>query len=211
MVNGLSPGCHQMDFIDDHLYVTDTYSNRLLTFEEHCDQLVPSIEAFPPGKLDNGRASPNYAHMNSVWRSPCGHLYVFYHNETSKTGRKGSIVRLSQGLQEAEVYPADANNGHNILVHDGHFVFCDSMNGRLMLGGRCVFKASLFTRGLAKTPRLWLVGGSQYGDRGMRNELGGAIYVLSSDFCLRGMVEIPGMVQEIRATNSDYGLSATAV
>jgi len=137
-------------------------------------------------------------HMNSVWQGKDGYLLVFYHNETSKTGRTGEVVELSSDLREHRRQSVPATNGHNIVVRDDSALFCDSMHGRLMHGDKCVFQCDMFTRGLAYSGNLWLVGGSQYGQRDVRGVLDGCVYILNPGFKKEGIIHVPGMVQEIR-------------
>jgi hypothetical protein len=210
VVQGLSGGCHQIDMIDGLLWVCDTYNNRIRAYAQAGAGLREAFTATPPGELSEARASTNYAHMNSIWRGPDGRIFAFYHNETFKTGRPSEVAELDDRGVELSRVPVQATNGHNVLLHGDRFVYCDSMDGRLRHGSEVVFEAGLFTRGLARAREHWLVGGSVYGRREERAQLGGAVFVLNDRFqCVR-TIELPGMVQEIRLIGRDFGLSQDA-
>jgi hypothetical protein len=205
----LSPGCHQIDVIDGRLHVADTYNNRLLVFRTDQTPLQLVGEYYPPGQLKDGRASDNYAHMNSIWRSDSD-TYVLFHNETTKTGRATEIARLDDRYQIAERFQTTAANGHNILIYDGQFMFCDSKAGTVVCGADVVFRCDRFTRGLSVTDHYVVVGRSDYGDRSEREQLAGGVTVLTHDFQTVLTINLPGMVQEIRSVGDrDYGLSAS--
>jgi len=210
VISGLSPGCHQMDRIDDLLYITDTYNNRLLVYGEQSGKMVLLDGSFPPGRLANGRQSRNYADMNSVWMAPDRQLYVYYHNETSKTGRTGQIAVLSPELKEIRRHDVESENGHNVVFWQGDFVFCDSMGGRLRHGKRTVYESDMFTRGLAMGADFWVVGESEYGEREVREKLLGRIRYLDRSFNVVNSIALPGMVQEVRLLGYDYCQSACA-
>jgi hypothetical protein len=203
----LSPGCHQIDFVNGRLHVMDTYNNGLLIFRPSPARLELVGEHYPPGRLVHGVESANYAHMNSIWRCESG-MYVLLHNATTKTGRPSEIARIDESYQIVERIPTGAANGHNILLYDGRFMFCDSQAGTLVSGTEPVFRCERFTRGLSVTDDYVVVGRSEYGDRSERERLAGGISVLDHDFRLLSSIDLPGMVQEIRSIDGrEYGLS----
>lgn len=202
----LPAGGHQIDFVGDRLYLTDTYNNRLCVLGVSGDRAEVIRATYPAGTLLNGRSSANYVHMNSIWRGPTGTLAMF-HNETRKTGRCSEIAKLdAQGRLLART-ATGASHAHNILEMRGKPLYCDSQAGALIWGQQTVFQCDLFTRGLSVTPTHILVGGSAYGQRDRRERLGGRLYVLNHDFELLCSIPIPGMVQEIRSLGPDLALS----
>ena len=208
VIGRLSPGCHQIDFLGSQLYVMDTYSNRVLVFDAQSWRLVG--EHFPAGKLDQGRQSDNYAHMNSVW-SDGEDIWLMFHNETAKTGNRSELVRLDHQHRLVERIDTNAGNAHNVAMIRGEAIFCDSNDGTLVWGERPVYRTHEFTRGLSITDDTVLVGQSQYGQRHERERLAGSIAVLSRDFELRQVIPTPGMVQDIRTVNTaDYAMSQHA-
>jgi len=196
-VRGLSPGCHQLDLIGQELWLTDTYNNRILALSMLPESPVTSREFYPLGRLETGRRSPNYAHMNSVW-ADAKHVYVFCHNETAKTGRVSSIAKLDHNGKLVETISTPSGNGHNVLCLDHRLIYCGSMEGTLMVDHRPVFQCSEFTRGLAVYSGGYIVGGSQYGAREKRMSLRGSLHFLDHDFEHVETVSMPGMVQEVR-------------
>jgi hypothetical protein len=205
----LSEGCHQIDLIGDRLFVADSYNNRVLVLEESRRQLHVVQEMYPAGRLDRGRESHNYVHLNSLWRSPNGVLAVL-HNETRKTGRPSEIVLLDARGEIRERKATGASHAHNILEYRGRHLYCDSNGGTLRWGGDVAFQCELFTRGLAVTPEHILLGGSAYASREQRTQVEGRLYILDRAFRALGSIPIPGMVQEIRGIDGDLGLSNDA-
>lgn len=210
-VSSLSVGCHQMDFLDDRLYITDTYNNCLLVFVERDGRLIQSERHYPAGELSDGRASPNYVHVNSVWRNAEG-VHLVFHNETSKTERSSEVILLDDRHQIARRIPTHTSNAHNVLRYGGALWICDSMDGSLKVDGRSVLETDKFTRGLAVSSKYVIVGGSDYGGRQARDGLKGTVYFLDHEFRLLHTLVLPGMVSEIRIIGDrDYGLSNCAV
>jgi hypothetical protein len=206
----LSPGCHQIDFIGDRLFVTDTYNNRLLVFSIENGAMHECAAVFPPGPLAEGRRSENYAHMNSLW-SDGERIYLLYHNETAKTQRHSEIVRLDENLAVVETFVTAGRSAHNVIRHAGDFLVCSSLDGSLLHGDREVYRGQRFTRGLCVTNEHIIIGGSDYGKRSDRNRLRGSVTVLDMEYHALAEFEVPGMVQEIRRTEGfDLGLSNSA-
>ncbi len=211
VITKLSPGCHQIDFLDAQLYIMDTYNNRLLVFDRNGSRWSQTAEYYPGGTLSDGRKSPNYAHMNSLWRSGDGDIWLMFHNETLKTGNHSEIVRLDANHEIAQRITTDASNAHNVVSIDGKFLYCDSLASTVVHGDQVVYRSEYFTRGLAVTDDLVLVGHSQYGARELRDELGGSIAVLDRHFNLLQVIPTPGMVQDIRAASEvDLAMSQSA-
>ncbi|MCA9136334.1 MAG: hypothetical protein KDB00_06240 [Planctomycetales bacterium] len=209
VITRISPGCHQIDFLGRTLYITDTYNNRLLVYEQSGRRWNRISEHFPGGRLDRGRDSANYAHMNSIWRSDDG-IWLMFHNETKKTGRNSELICVDSNHDVIERLSTNASNSHNLVRLDGRFLYCDSLRGALVHGDEIVYQGQLFTRGLAVTDNLVVVGQSQYGAREKRDQLGGSIAILDRNFKLLQQIETPGMVQDIRAVGViDYAMSDT--
>jgi hypothetical protein len=206
ILRGLSHGCHQIEFWNGSLYVVDSYNNRILRFAG--GDWRPTGTFHPLGRLDRGRASANYAHMNSLlFRG--GRAFIICHNETQKTGRVSEILICDLEFNILERRALEAGNAHNIAFLDGMPVICDSAGGTVTDGRRCYAKYACFTRGLAIAPDMIAVGESEYGNREKRPELSGWIDFHRRDWSLIARLPLPGMVQEIRALFApDLGLSA---
>ncbi|MEZ5335189.1 MAG: hypothetical protein R2741_08120 [Methanolobus sp.] len=204
LINKLSPGCHQIDIVDDKLFIMDTYNNCILAY----NLSDFSYNAYYPlGKLDNGRKSNNYAHMNSLYHTE-NRFFVMCHNETSKTGRQSEILVLDSNLRKIEKIDTKASHAHNIVVLNNQFIYCDSTNNCLKVDNEIVFKGKHFTRGLSISKEHVLLGGSDHAKRADRTKVNGYIYVLNHDFSLFTQFLVPGMVQEIRRLDKpDISLS----
>jgi len=207
VLKDLSPGCHQIDWAGGFLYVTDTYNNRVLKFDPGF-RLVEGY--YPLGPCERGRASDNYAHINSVLFHG-GAPYLVCHNETAKTGRPSQVLRCDGAFRVAHTYDGCGASAHNIVfLPDGTGLVCDSGGARVLdLEGRTRAKVDLFARGLSADPSGIVVGGSELAEREARASVGGRLYFFTPDFAPRGTLDLPGMVQEVRRLDGeDYSLSA---
>jgi hypothetical protein len=206
LVDKLSPGCHQIDFIGDDLYVTDTYNNRILIFD--IDGNFKN-DFYPLGILENGRKSSNYGHINSVY-SYNGFIYLLCHNETKKTGKNSEILKLNKQNDLIGKINLNASSAHNCAIYNNKFLVCDSLNNKVILDNNVLIDTDDFTRGLSIFDDFILIGGSDYKKRSQRIDAKGTVYILNNDFNLLEKIRIPGMVQEIRSlSDNDLSLSNT--
>lgn len=197
LVEGLSPGCHQIDLIRGQLYVTNTYENAILTIDPNTWQITG--EHFPLGQLsEEGRSSANYAHINSIWFDGAI-IRLLCHNETAKTGRPSEILECGPDMQLRARVPTTAGNAHNIVVDAGSVLICDSANATVSNGTQPIKSFDHFTRGLSLPDGMIVVGESEYASRENRENVGGWINYLDPDWNLIERQRSPGMVQEIRA------------
>lgn len=204
VIDDLSPGCHQIDIFDEYLYITDTYNNRILKYNIYD---MSFKEFYPLGKLENGRGSENYAHINSIYKHK-EHFYLMCHNETTKTDNESEILRTDNYFNIIEIINTSSVNAHNILIYDDKIYHCDSMNKQLKSENEVVFEGDYFTRGLSYDGELFIVGGSEYAKRSERTKVNGYIYVLNDNLNLLDNFEVPGMVQEIRRIDGiEFSLS----
>jgi hypothetical protein len=164
-------------------------------------------QRYPLGSLEEGRKSANYAHINSVYGFS-DRIYLVCHNETKKTGKLSQIAVLDHSIEVRELIMTKARNAHHVGMYKGQTYCCDSLGGGLLCDGKTVFTTDLFTRGLSISDDGILLGGSEYAARSKRESASGAIFLLDHDFNLQQMIQLPGMVQEIRRLDAvDYGLS----
>jgi hypothetical protein len=207
VIRDLSPGCHQIDWAGGFLYVTDTYNNRVLRYDEAYRQVA---EYYPLGPCERGRTSENYAHINSVLFFR-GDAYLVCHNETAKTGRASRVLRCDAAFNVLEAYEDCGASAHNIaFLPDGTGLVCDSGGARVIdLHGKVRAEVDLFTRGLSANGTQIVVGGSELAERSARDQVRGRLYFFAPDFTPRGTLDLPGMVQEVRRLDGDdYSLSA---
>jgi hypothetical protein len=197
-------GCHQMDWFDGYLYLTDTFDNSIIKLDEDGEILE---RFYPVGELTEGRESSNYAHINSLFFEK-GEVFLLFHNDTSKTGRNTEIVKTNRDFVVNMRHVTKASHGHNIVCFKDDLYYCDSQSKTLMKNDHKLFQADLFTRGLSILEQFIVLGGSEYAQREDRNNVKGKIYILDHRGNLKIDFTIPGMVQEIRClTQKDYALS----
>jgi hypothetical protein len=211
-LHDIDPEVHQIDFFDDCLYIADTANNRL---SRHATlpngKLGPPEMAYPNGRLAQGKQSPNYVHLNSVFCDG-GHVYLVYHNQTQRTGKKSEIVILDRQLRLIERIDIPASCAHNIVVRGQNRWYCDSQGGALLRDGQVVFHSEHYVRGLAIHPGLILLGGSEFAKREDRINKRGYIFALDpATMRAFATMFIPssGSIFEIRFVDRhDLGLSA---
>jgi hypothetical protein len=167
MASGSASGTHQIDFLQERLYVTRTYRNEIVVFgpDFSLEQRI-----YPRGSLADGRKSPNYAHLNSVFADSEGQIYVLAHNESQKTGKPSEIMVFDDGDLENQVDMISPMGmcAHNIVIHDDVFLVCDSLGGKLLNHGQPVLNLGTFVRGIGLNDEVMLLGGSIYSERGKR-------------------------------------------
>lgn len=202
----LSPGCHQLDIFQGKLYICDSYNNRII--ETDLNDKQNTKHYYPLGKLDNGKESQNYGHMNSIFINE-DKIIIMCHNTTQKTGRPSQILLLGRDCSILEEIDAPAGSAHNVIPFNDSFLYCDSMNGNLNLGNKIIFKASCFTRGLSVSDSYILMGGGEYASRDVREYGKGYLFILDKNSLkLLHKVDLTSMVQEIRRLDGpDIGLS----
>ncbi len=205
-INEFPRNAHQIDFIGDNLFITDTQNNRIAVYNEDGIEIK---EIFPFGKLKNGRKSENYGHFNSVYYDG-SYIVVLAHNYSQHTKKMSELVFLNKETYDVEKYLKNIGmSSHNILKLDSEFLTCDSYNGALKLGEKVVFKTDKFTRGIAYNNKNFLIGGSMYGKRAERLGKDGFIYVLDNRFKLLDTIVLEGRgpVFDIRYVEFDAGMS----
>lgn len=212
----LTRGTHQLDWFDNRLWVTQTYSNGLSQY----DSSGKLLQTWFPGGRVRDRKAASYCHFNSVLVSGQGDVWLLAHNETCKNGKLSELYRLcAQDGSIIEIIPTDANSAHNIAFLNGKFVLCDSfgqdLKGRgLRVGSKLVLDTpSEFIRGLAANDKFVAVGSSVIADREKRDNGNGGVYILDREykqlckFILHGC----GAVREVRFLGLDYCRSAHAM
>lgn len=208
LVNFLSTGIHQIDFIQGRMAVMDTYNNALC-FYDPAGKAVRRL--YPNGPLENGRSSPNYCHFNSVFATP-DQVFLVAHNQTKKTGRSSEIYRLDRELRHLEVLATRSGAAHNVALIQGDLWHCNSLEGTLVVGECPVFQdRRYFTRGLAVNERHVLVGGSEFAKRSDRAASSGVVVALNRSFEEVGRFRLRGCgdVYEIRFLEQDLCMSGT--
>lgn len=216
LIHGLSQGVHQIDVIDDHLVVVDTYHNRLLRFP--ADGPWPASwrraeRYIVGGELASGRRSDNYRHFNSLfaWGDT---IYLIAHNDSTKSNRSSECWVLDRTtFAVREVREIGALNAHNYWTDGESEMWCDSHNGAVMRDGEPWFETKAFVRGLSIADDVVLVGDSDLqARRSNRNQSDGRIHVVGHDGTTRALVHLRGApVQDIRRLDrADHAMSSPA-
>jgi|MDSW01.1.fsa_nt_gb hypothetical protein len=211
LVPYLGKRVHQIDVINNHIYVTDTYRNAIIRYDlegKHIDTRHPFGDL---GK--DGRSAKNYKHMNSVYGDGA-HIHIFCHNETSKTGNASEIATFDTNLKLQNVKQVAGTNGHNILTTPQGQLYCDSLGrNSLNLNDEILLRLDGYlTRGLAANAHNILLGTSLITSRDNRDKGHCSVHVLDYQLQSLGNITIPGTgnIHEIRFMEGDAGLSRNA-
>ncbi len=207
VVRFLNPGVHQIDVVDGRLAVAETHLNAISLFDLGSGQLVQQV--LPAGTPDNGHASANFKHFNSIYAD--GHdIYLVASNNMVTLGRVSEIFKLDRDWQVISVITTPSGHAHNVYVEDGVIWYCNSLQGELVVDSDVAFKTDRYmTRGLANNGHHILVGGSDITDRASRVSAYGGIFVLDASFkriCHFHFPEIGG-VMETRFLQDDRCIS----
>lgn len=191
---------HQIEWVGEQVLVTDTGSNSLAVFNDQARLLKRIyLNEIRQDDKDRGRAGN---HFNSVHRVG-ERVYVVAHNYE----RPSEVWELT--WPELEVVGNTATKAswaHNIWSGENGLVICDSRNGGLyeVKTGETLWKSSdphAFTRGLAVSEDLVLIGGSQYQERRERYWKSGKLWIVDrKTLKLQDEIPLPGSgdVQELR-------------
>ena len=209
---------HQIDAIDENIYVTETYHNSIAVLDKNGNLLRRFC---PSGRGLHKPRSGNYKHFNSVF-SDGKQIFLLAHNKGISvhegkeiTGRRSEVITLDSTEQLIDCQAIEAVNGHNIYVDEcGRRFFCDS-GGRncLCMDDKVLFKMpGVYVRGLAIGRDLALVGGSKIGDRDIRENADANIFILDTqrfkkqgEFTIKGV----GQVYDIRLSGGDFAMSSS--
>ena len=212
-IQGLSRGVHQIDFIKNNLYVTNTYDNSILVYNNLQNKKNIYWKdynniIYPNGKLSNGRKSSNYNHFNSLFKYK-EDMYLIAHNETKKTKKLSEIYTINS-LNIKKKDQLDGSNCHNIYVNNTTQIYCKSLEGILSINREDVIHhKNIFTRGLSITSEHILLGGSDIQtNREKRGETNGYIYIYDSRLNLILTIIIKNtQIQEIKMINKEKTFS----
>lgn len=209
---------HQIDAINENVYVTETYHNSIAVLDKNGNLLR---RLYPSGRGLHKPRSGNYKHFNSIF-SDGQQIFLLAHNKGISvhegkeiTGLRSEVITLDSTEQLIDCQAVEAVNGHNIYVDEGgRRFFCDS-GGRncLCMDDKVLFKMSgVYVRGLAIGRDLTLVGGSKIGNRDIRENADASVFVLDSqrfqkqsEFTIKGV----GQIYDIRLAGVDVAMSSS--
>ncbi len=215
IIKGLSRGIHQIDFINDDLYVTNTYDNSILVYKDAKDRENIYWKRFddiiyPNGKLKNGRFSKNYNHFNSIFKYK-NDLHIIAHNETKKTNRKSEIYTIKNfKTKNITKQKINGSNCHNIYINQNQKIYCKSLEGILSINDKDVIShKDIFTRGLSVCDKYIILGGSDIQlNREKRDKTKGYIYIYNLELKLLQKISIQNtQIQEIKLVNNEKTFS----
>jgi hypothetical protein len=222
-------GFHQIDFIDEELFLCDTYNNRILVAKNIDNELKIHRVVYPMGRhkiSTNMRGHVYYRHFNSVYRHG-DIIYLAAHNDTGNTDRNSQIHLLERyTLNTVGVLDDVGKAIHNIVVDfTGKMYVCDSLAHTLVVydgvGVVEVWKDEefkTFLRGLAINDDFTVIGGSirvdthkEY-EHSHNDKVPGYVFILDKKkkkvLCTYKF-ENCGQIHDIRLRGLDYGLSNT--
>jgi hypothetical protein len=210
--SGLSNGVHQIEFIGGHLYLVDTYNNRILRMPSDLSRV--DAEFYPIGRARQEDWANGYAHMNSILGRD-GSIFLLKHNgRPDKATRPSEVIRCDSDFNILETIELNGNACHNIVfLEDGSLLSCGSHNGEIIDGQKVIAKISdMFTRGLSVDADSVVVGSSIYtirtGKHG-RRYVPGRVMFFDRDYELHAELSVPAAPTDIRRIDArDRGLSS---
>jgi hypothetical protein len=211
---GLLRGVHQIDVIDDSMWIVDTFHDRIIVvpLDSIGDRWRERAALYyPVGRSGIGRERPNHAHFNSVLGRQ-GDIYLVAHYEGAKTGRDSELFLLDSSGTVRGREPMGGSDCHNIGFLDGERVFCRSKEGAVCKGGQDVLRLDGYVRGLALGHDFHIVGTSTMGrDWAQRAQGDGSVVITDRAFAPLATMVLPRtQVCEVRRVDApDLGLSSS--
>ena len=195
LVRGLDNNCHQIAIFDGCICVVDTANQRILRFTLEGEPIDSKSVLEPVGR---GTADENYRHINAIARVG-GRVAVMLHNGGENRERPSELAWLDEDWNIVERQILPGQGCHDIVADDdGRIWHCGSRAGEIINSdGLCVKVSPMFTRGLALSPRGFVVGYSQFGIRIDRERLAGGILFLNDSFTVRADVPLEGAPTDI--------------
>jgi len=207
VVSGLPRGIHQIDILDEELFIADAFLSRIFVYSLQ-GRLLRS--ASPGGKITKKNKPVTDFHFNSLYVTK-DVVYLLAHNGTRKQEKNSQIFILNRKtLKILDIVELPAFKAHNIIPIENHFLYCDSQRGTVNLGESILLpKRDYFLRGLALTKQHLIVGGSDRLKRIHRSSGNAAIYILTHEGEIKQEIVLKkmGQIFEIRAVHNDWSLS----
>jgi hypothetical protein len=144
---------HGVCITKHYVYVVDTNRNAVLIFQ------LPDLEL--KGQIKLHIAEHDKIHINDLYISG-NRLFVsmFSHRRQWRARRKfGAIVEYSlpEG-KEVKTHLSRLSQPHSVMYVDGNLYFCNSLLCEVRRGEKVIWKAPLYTRGLAIKAKYLCVG-----------------------------------------------------
>lgn len=207
----VSAKVHQIDIFEKKLFVTDTANNSIKIYD--LDNFSLQNEIYPNGKLDNGRNSDNYAHINSVFIRG-QKIFLMFHNDSTNNGVASAIYvnRMSEFISDSkgELIQNVGSCAHNIYF-DGKELHYNDSNNSIFVKGDMQKKLEGLLRGLCLTQKTIFVGSSPFLARKDRDFGDCKIFCLDiNSLDIKNVINISniGQIQDMRIVNkADLSLS----
>jgi hypothetical protein len=217
-------GLHAIDFIDDELYILDTYNNRCLIglYAEELGEVRIIQVIYPRGMhSDVGSYDKNgyHAHFNTIY-STGDYVYMMAHNNTIKTKVLSELYMFDKDRMRLVGVVQDIGSSCHDLVVDatGDMHMCDSGNSEVKVFDGSKFNTvwddkrnKSFTRGLAMNDDINIIGGSFRADGLGYKVIDSLLFITDKNFIDKCVIKVCGIgqVHQIRFTELDYGYSNT--
>lgn len=205
---GLSLNIHQIDLIDNLLYLVDTIKNRIIIVHKgHKKKII-----YPNHLKKQWCPSERNNHFNSLYITN-DLAYVVAHNGFIKPKINSQIYVLTRtNYRVKEIINIDSQDAHNIVYFKKDLMYCDSGRGLLIHGDKPFFSdPKHFLRGLAITRKSIVLGGSQIIERSKRAMSDSVLWFLDYSGTPQSCLSLAkiGQVHDLRALSFDLGLSAS--
>jgi hypothetical protein len=222
-------GIHQIDFIDDELFVLDTYNNRCLILmpmpssleDDSINEIKVVRVIYPRGRhvpVASYTKNGIHGHFNSIYAIG-DRVYILAHNNTAKTSRQSQVYVFEKHTMRLQHKILKVGSSvHNLVVDTSTTMYmCDSDHSAVVAlsdeATRVLWEDTVhrtFVRGMAVNDDVMLVGGS-FRNQHKENSDGYLFLIDKSNFktlCTIKMEEA-GQIHDIRFTGLDYGYSNT--
>jgi hypothetical protein len=191
---------HQIDVIQDMLYLVNTDQNCILTTDMNFKVLH---KFFPNGPAERG--DKNFCHFNSVYCNGES-IYIIAHNLGEITGKNSELYVIDKNHNVKEKLNLGCFSCHNIIIKDDETFICYSKDSSIKQDRTVIYnKEGFFTRGLS-------IGDSFiYGYNKVSKISGERIGCVSINRASSETIIIVGEpVNEIRQIEFDFGISKDA-
>jgi len=186
---------HQIDFIEDYLYVM-VGGNATVKVLDTKDNFK-TVDEIKPMKTD-------YVHMNSVFMHN-DIIYMVAHNKTFYSGVPSQLVELDRNHKVINIRDNQGHTNHNFYTNGEEDLWCNSYGNRIMRNGKTFFKAEKndLLRGLSISDKYIVVGGSTLSPKTVQRIGKSNIYITDrkGNLLCKLVVTLPSFILEIRQIN----------
>lgn len=153
-LDGLDKGCHQMAIFEDHMYIPETYQQRLIKVRiDDDDDLVPDsieyIHLWPRAKIyhryEDNREDEHYLHINAI--TVQDDRFFFMCPRLVGRAKETSTIQVWNPRDWSMIDEYDIGGWycHDLVIMGHEIYFCDALNSvcKLNMVTRCV--SSVYT------------------------------------------------------------------